>query len=545
VTASAWTEDAAPKEPELRTYLRTLRRRKWIVIVVTIIGLAGATGYSFLQTPKYTATAQVLLQPTAEPGASQAAASGLTPTDVETQVQLVTSAPVKQAVERQLRVASAPSVAVTSVTNTNVLQISATSTNPHRASTVANAYAGAYVNYSQAQVVNQLLGAAQQIQAKINSLNQQIAASNSPSQKSALSSQVAALTTQLQQLQVNTSLVGGGAQLVASASVPSSPSSPSPKRDAAIGFVVGLVVGLGLAFVVEYLDDSIKTKEDLEQAAPGLATLALVPAVAGWRDQRSSFLVTKVSPRSPAAEAYRSLRTSISFLGVDSPIRTVQVTSPSAREGKTTTVANLGIALAEAGRRVTVVCCDLRRPRIHEFFGLANDVGFTSVVMGEAGLSGALQAVPGIEGLSVLASGPTPDNPSELLASRRAAEVLASAAHQADLVLLDTPPVLPVTDAAVLSARADAVLLVLAAGRTTTRQLTRSLELLSQVGAPTVGTVLNGVSRDTAYGYGYGYRYGYSYAYAAEPTGNGRNGKTVTVGGDRVLGDRQGGGPRA
>lgn len=522
MTTPVQIDETQARSPELRTYLQILRRRKWMVVLFTVAGIVVALLYSLIQTPKYTARAQILLQPTSTPGNVGAA---LTPTDVETQVQLVTSAPVTAAAAKQLHMATAPPVAATSVANTNVLQIAATSTNAHQAADVANAYAGAFVDYSQAQAVNGLLGTIGQIQAKIKNLNYQIAATADPGQKSALSSQVAALTTQLQQLEANPTFVSGGAQLVTSASVPSSPSSPAKKRDVAIGLVVGLVIGLGMAFLAEYLDDSIRTKEDLEQAAPGLATLALVPTMADWRNQQEPYLVTKASPRSPAAEAYRSLRTSISFLGIDTPVQTLQVTSPSAREGKTTTVANLAVALAEAGRRVIVASCDLRRPRLHGFFGLANDVGFTSVVMGEEGLSRALQNVPGVEGLSLLAAGPAPTNPSELLASQRAAEVLSSLANQADVVLLDTPPALPVTDAAVLSARADAVMLVVAARHTTTKQLTRSLELLGQVGAPVVGTVLNGVSRDTAYGYGYGYRYGYPYAYASDAASNGRNGK--------------------
>jgi capsular exopolysaccharide synthesis family protein len=252
-------------------------------------------------------------------------------------------------------------------------------------------------------------------------------------------------------------------------------------------------------------------------------TVGLIPAVPGWKDRDKPRVVSVVDPNSPTAEAYRALRTSLLFLALDRPVRVLQITSPSASEGKTTTLANLGVSMASAGSRVVISCSDLRRPRIHDFFGLTNDVGLTSVLLGEVALKDALQPVPGIDGLSILASGPLPPNPSELLSSARVAEVFASLQEDFDLVLLDSPPVLPVTDAAVLSRQADALLLVATAGGTTRREFSRAVELLRQVDAPLIGSVLNGVTGEGGYGYAYGYsRYS---SYVAESsndkTGNG------------------------
>jgi non-specific protein-tyrosine kinase len=213
-------------------------------------------------------------------------------------------------------------------------------------------------------------------------------------------------------------------------------------------------------------------------------------------------------PTSPAAEAYRTLRTSIQFLGLEQPMRTLQVTSANPQEGKTTTLANLAVALARSGSTVAIVCCDLRRPRVHEFFGLENDVGFTSVLLGKVPLAGAVQEVPDQARLSLLASGPLPPNPSELLSSRRTVEVFGSLQAEYDFVLIDAPPVLPVTDALVLSGRVDATLLVAVAGATTRKEAARAVELLRQVDAPLVGAVLNGVDTEGSYGYAYqSYRY--------------------------------------
>jgi capsular exopolysaccharide synthesis family protein len=176
------------------------------------------------------------------------------------------------------------------------------------------------------------------------------------------------------------------------------------------------------------------------------------------------------------------------------------VTSASAQEGKTTTLANLAVAFARSGLRTVAVCCDLRRPRLHAFFGLDNAVGFTSVLLGNVALSKALQPVPGVDRLLILASGPLPPNPAELLSSSRTVELLRNLASQADIVLIDSPPVLPVTDSLVLSQRVDSTVLVSAAGTTTRKAVHRAAEMLHQVSAPLVGAVLNGVSEDSGYG---------------------------------------------
>jgi capsular exopolysaccharide synthesis family protein len=222
-------------------------------------------------------------------------------------------------------------------------------------------------------------------------------------------------------------------------------------------------------------------------------------------------LISEVLPHSAAAEAYRSLRTSVQFLTLDQPVRILQVTSPRTSEGKTTTVANLAVTLAAAGQRVIVVDCDLRRPRQHDIFGLPNEVGLTSVLLGRAPMSDALQAVPDRENLFLLASGARTANPAELLSSSRTREVFTALERMGDLVIVDCPPVLPVTDAVIISGRVDASLLVVCAGLTSAKDLARALEVLGQVDAPVRGGILNAVNFNT------GYRYQYPYAHSARP----------------------------
>ena len=499
--------DPTTAQSQLAGCMRVLRRRKLLIALVVVLGVAGTLAVSFLQTPKYTSTAQVLIQPSGTPQAlSPNNTIQLQPSDIDTQVQLITSAPVRAAVTRQ--VGPVPTPSVQAVGQTDVISIASTSTDPHRASTVANAFATSYVGVRRTQAVDAQLAAAAEIQGRISDLRRQMAAlSPQDPAESALADEQAAFRTQLGQLQVNSAVETGGAQVASPASVPTSPSSPRILVNALIGLVVSLIVGIGLAFLRNSLDDSIQTKEDLERAAARVPVLGLIPRVAGWRKKSQAGTISLNDPHAPAAEAYRNLRTAIQFLHPDSPIRTLQITSSSASEGKSTTVANLAVTIARASQRVIIVCCDLRAPRIHEFLGLTNEFGFTSVFLGERQLENALQPVPGENGVSLLAAGPMPPNPAELLASERTTDLLMSAKCQADVVLLDCPPVLPMTDAAVLSRSADATLVVASSGKTRAKEVGRALEVLHQVDSPVVGTILNNVVGQAAHGFRSTYGY--------------------------------------
>jgi polysaccharide biosynthesis transport protein len=517
VTATQRASDA-----ELRDYLQIVRRRKHVVAVVVVVVVAASLVASFLQTPVYQGTAELLLQ-------SRSTQSPFDPTSgqrndpiraVQTEIQVLKSQPVRDAVREEI--GDAPEVKVSPVGQTDVIEVKAQSTEPKRAATVANTYAEAYIDFRRTQAVDDLIAAGEQIQAKVADLQDQIdeldASAGPParsqvadpslaSRRDALVQQQALFKQKLDQLQVDAALKTGGAELVTPASTPSAPIKPTPERTGVLALVVGLLLGLALAFLFEYLDDSIKTKEDVDRVAARRPTLGLVPQISGWKARDKPLVVSLTHPKSPAAESYRTLRTSIQFMGLDRPLRTIQITSPGAGEGKSNTTANLAVALARAGQRVAIVCCDLRRPRIHEFFGLTNAKGFTSVLLGELPLSAAVQRVPGVDGLVLLASGPVPPNPSELLSGKRTVEVLTTLQAEADVVLIDCPPVLPVTDAAVLSSRVDATLVVVTARRTTRKDLHRTCELLAQVDAPIIGIVLNGVKEEDSYGYTSTYAY--------------------------------------
>jgi polysaccharide biosynthesis transport protein len=512
--------ESGKRELELRDYLSVLRRRKGVIVLTVLVVVGAALVFSYLQTPVYESTAEVLVRPrTSEqiltPNADRTQAAADAQRAIDTEIKVLQSRTVEDAVRKKLGRVS--DISASAAGQTDVISISARNTNAARAARDANTYARTYLEIRRNQAVDDFLSAGNEVQGKIVDLQHQIDAlpasprpdANVDAQRSSLEQQQAYYRQQLDQLQVAAQISqSGGGQIVSRATTPSSPAQPNVIRNGLLALALGLLLGVGLAFLREYLDDSIRSKEDLERASSGLPVVALIPAVAAWKNQKTPYLVTDAKPTSPAAEAYRTLRTSVQFLGLDRPLHTLMVTSPTKAEGKTTTLANLAVTFAQAGQRVILLDCDLRRPRIHDFFGLGNEVGFTSVLLGTEPLAEALQPVETHSSLAVLASGPPPPDPSELLSSQRTQEVVAALGSRADLVLIDAPPVLPVTDPLVLSGVADATLLVVSTDQTTKRALHRAVELLNQINAPLMGTVLNEVGPERAYAYGYG---GYAY----------------------------------
>lgn len=213
---------------------------------------------------------------------------------------------------------------------------------------------------------------------------------------------------------------------------------------------------------------------------------------------RADSLITITAPRSPISEAYRSLRTNLEFSSLDKPVRTMVVTSPGPEAGKSTTLANLAVTLAQAEKKVILVDCDLRRPSQHQIFGLKNGMGLTTMVVDDKALTAPPLQETEVSGLWLLSSGPLPPNPSELLGSRRMKEIIDVLSQRADIVLFDAPPIIAVTDAAVLSSKVDGVLLVIDAGGTKRDHAQRAKALLEKVNAHVVGAVLNNVKIDTS-----------------------------------------------
>ena len=512
------------RELSLRDYLEVARRRRWLIVGVTVLVVAAGLGYSVLQPNVYKATAEVLLQARAseqifDPNGQTTSSPAQTQAQVQTEIQVMKSRSVQDAASAQLGHAFHVSIAQRG--QTNVVAVGATDGKPAEAARKANIFARAYIETRRTQLVEDLLAASTQVQAKIDDIDRQLgaldnqrdAAADTTATHAALQSQRVTYGAQLSQLQLAGNLTAtGGAQLVSRAVSSSTPISPKPARNAALALILGLVLGVAVAFARDRLDERIRSRDDVERATGGLIAIGEIPIVSSWKDGNTAYVVTADAPNSGAAEAYRTLRTSIQFIGVDRPIQVIQLTSAIAAEGKTTTLANLAVTFAQAGKRVAVVCCDLRKPRVHEFFGLGHDIGLTSVVLGTRTMYEALQQVPGEPRMSVLAAGPLPPNPAEVLSSPRVRQVFDQLRASFDVVLIDSPPILPVTDGLILSSIADATIIVATVNSTSRRALHRAAELLHQVHAPLVGTVVNGIGGGSSYNY-YGGRYGGRYGY--------------------------------
>ncbi len=384
---AALPTDPEPSDFHLRHTLLVLRRRRWTILVITILLVTATLVATLLQTPMYRASAEIVFQPSAQNALSTTAnTASIDPArDVQTQIEVMTSRPVRSLVATTLHLPNPPPVSATALVGTNAMVISITAADAPSTARVANAYANAYIQYKRTQIVNDLLDAAQLIQTRVSALQSQIddlsaqidaaPASQKPSvlanigpQRDSLLAQQSLLKQKLDETQVSSALGAAGAQIAKPATVPPSPFSPKPFKQAVLALLLGLVIGSLAAFGREFLDDSVRSKEDAERVTHIHQTLGLIPTVEAWKEGRDALVVSITAPNSPPAEAYRSLRTTVQFLALDRSIQTILVTSAAAGEGKTTTLANLAISLARGGQRVCMLCCDLRRPRIHDFF---------------------------------------------------------------------------------------------------------------------------------------------------------------------------------
>ncbi len=298
------------------------------------------------------------------------------------------------------------------------------------------------------------------------------------------------------------------------ATVPGAPVSPNTNLNLALGVLVGLALGFGLAILREVLDTRIRTMRDVENItdAPIIGGISFDP------NASRRPLIVQADPRSPRAESFRTLRTNLQFLNVEGGPRSFVITSSIESEGKSTTAANLAIALSDAGARVALVDADLRRPKIAEYMGIEGAVGLSDTLIGRVSLLDALQTW-GRGNLAVLPAGTTPPNPSELLGSQAMLTLVRTLEKEFDTVLIDVPPLLPVTDGALLSKSARGAIIVVAAGRTQRGELSAALAALENVDARVAGIVMTMLPTKGPDAYGYGrYAYGrYGYGYGTDP----------------------------
>jgi capsular exopolysaccharide synthesis family protein len=346
------------------------------------------------------------------------------------------------------------------------------------------------------------------------------------------------LTSKYEESRIAEAGKSAGVQIIDPAKPATKPVSPNKKLNILLGMLFGLAIGVGIAFFLEFLDDTVKTGDDLERL--GMTVLGTIPLV--YTDQIirrlkrqgrqftdadlhrvEAKMITRFSPKSPVSEAYRSLRTNIQFADIDKPKRVLMVTSTMSKEGKSTTAVNLAITLTQTGSRVLLVDSDLRRPTLHNFFSMDKTYGLTNVLIGSLSFDDVIKHTE-VENLDVITSGDIPPNPAELVASESMRRFIETARAHYDYVLLDSPPVVAVTDAAVLATRVDGTVLVVGSGTVNKREVVRAVGLLKNVRSPVLGVVLNGLDIKKIYGsyYYYFHYYQYYYYYGSESKGKKR-----------------------
>lgn len=437
----------------------TILRRRWLsVAVISVVIVAAAVAYSLTRTKIYAAASQSFVALTSGPNdINPLSGAQFAAQRVKSYAEVVSSPSVLDPVVRDLNLpysaqALAGKVTATNPPQTVLLLVSATDQSPERAAAIANA-----VSVQLGRVIEQL---------------------ETPAKGSTAPVKVT---------------------LTEPAVPPASPSSPKTSINIALGVIVGLGVGLAWAFLRNTMDNTVKTETTLTEltGAPALG-MVLFDSEAKARPLSA---LDKTSVRS---EGYRTIRTNMQFVNVDSPPQVITVTSPAPGDGKTINACNLAITFAYQGARVCLVEADLRRPRVVEYLGIEGSPGLTEVLSGQVPLDAALRPW-GRDLLTVLPPGAHPPNPSELLGSTHMRTVIEKLRTMFNVVIIDSSPLLAVSDAAILAAATDGAVLVVRHGSSTRDQVTHAIAALDQVNVRTLGTVLNAVPARRGYGYGYGY----------------------------------------
>lgn len=500
-------------EIDLDDYIDILWRGRLIVGVAVLAGLLLGLGVSFAQTPVYTAKAQVLLQPPVDP------AGGLRPSQivsVETEARLVASVRVAELAREALGTLTPATellehLTVQTTPESLVVDVIYSDHDPEIAAASANAIAEAYLAFKRESTLAEIAARRSAIQQQLDELRAEqhaqmeileTADPGSARYRAAqealdrLDVQVTVLVSQLADLP--TTIDSG--QVIGPASPPEAPSSPKTAINILVGAFLGFCAGIVGAFIRDRTDDRVRSREDLETylQAPILAYLP-------YAERSNDGVLLESAPGSPAAEALRAARTTVMAIADREGARVFAIASPLEREGKTTTAANLGVALGYADRRVVVVSVDLRRPRLHEIFGVPNEHGLTDVLRGDARPSDVFVQTRS-PNTWVLPAGKRCDRPAELLQSQRFQDTLNELRSTFDMIVLDCPPVLGLADCLTLVRHVDAVLMVVALDQSRGRAIAEAQEQIRRVGGVVRGAFLNQIRptripNKTSYGY--------------------------------------------
>ncbi|MCK2199731.1 polysaccharide biosynthesis tyrosine autokinase [Corynebacterium callunae] len=458
---------------ELREYVSILMKNWLLILVTTILGVVAGAGFSLLATPEYQSKTQIYVSVRSGAGTTSDMVQGanFSRQIVNSYVDVIKTGVVLDSVVEELGLEMTGSelasyITAASPAETALINITVTSPSPEQAASIANAVGESFKNVVQTQ------------------LEPDAEAGVSP---------VNLTTTQ-------------------SALVPASPISPNVLLNIVVGLLLGLAIGVGIAILRHVLDTRIHSLRDVEE----ITDKPLLGGIIDDSDVEKQPLTMKHKPYSPMAESYRTLRTNLQFLNVDQESSVFVITSANPGEGKSTTSVNLSLALAEAGARVALIEADLRLPRVSKYLGVEGNAGLTDILIGKAELNDVLQRW-GRTQLYYLPAGRIPPNPSELLGSDAMKRIISELDKSFDYVIIDAPPALAVTDAAVIGHAKAGLLLAVASGSTKKPELEAALATLDHAGANVLGVIVTMLPPKAAAGYGYG-NYGYGEPKAIDTT---------------------------
>jgi len=515
---------------ELRQYWELFRKWLWLIALTTIIAGVAAFFFSSRQTPIYRASVRLLVSQSVSNSASMQYADILAAERLSsTYAQMLTARPMLEAAIAKAGLEGvvdpdslARAISVQPVRDTQLIDLHVEHPDPNIAAKLANTLPEVFVEFTNQQQTARYQELKQSLQEQLQKLSEEIQATDARLQElgDATDPETSSLRTiledrlaqyrstygnvlaQLENIRLAEANALDTITVVEPATPPERPVRPRVLMNTLLAMIVGGMIGLGAAFLIEYLDDTVKTPDDISRIT-NVSTLGII-AKSKHGDEG---LVALEDPRSPIAEAYRTVRTGIQFAGIDKPLRTLVVTSAGPGEGKSTTAANLAIVMAQAGNKVVLIDADLRKPTQHKRWKVPNTVGLTgALLMDELSENLDYLLTPTqVENLWLLTSGQLPHNPSELLGSHKLKELTEFLLRDYDILIFDSPPALAVTDPVVLARNMDGVIVVVDSGSTREPALVHVLTEMEKVNANVIGIVLNRYRRGRSAGYYYYY----------------------------------------
>ena len=524
---------------DIRRYGDVLKRWAWLIILSAIVAGAAAYFISSSMAPIYRASARHLIDEAPGSGNSSNEYSQLLTEQIlaQTYVEIATTRPVLEETIARLTLPFTPQqlrskITINAPADRQVLVVSVEDTDPQRAADIANTLGEVFIaqneardNLRYAEPIQNWQDRMATITEDINELEIAINEAGSPASAegqatlSRLQQQLneaqiryTEAFNNLNQLQRDQARESSNVVPIETAVPIYSPIRPQTMMNTIIAAVLGALAALGLVFFVEYLDDTVKNQEQVlaDTGVSSIGAIALIKA-----NEPTEKLIAYSQPRDPLSEAYRVLRTNLGFAAIDGELNSILVTSASPGEGKSTTTANLGVVMAQAGKRVIIVDSDLRRPTQHQIFGVTNSHGLTTALLDQVTPMAAHLQETKVKGLRLMSSGPIPPNPAEILSSQRMGQLIHELGLEADILLFDTPPALSVTDAAVLGPQVDGSLFVVHVGETRRDTLKQAVERMRQSNSQILGIVLNRIN--PSHGSYYYYQYYSTYAQDGKP----------------------------